>query len=546
MIFFPKRSADMKKFISFALAVCMTATSALALTPAQLDVILAERYPGTIPAAVAQADTVEDKLAALGDPYAHYYTAGEYADFQAQLSEAGQQSGSTVTASLEDGHVGRIAISVFGPGTFESLKTAVSTHNASADRWIVDLRGNTGGELNAAVDAMSVFMGKGELVYLRGKDGKLYAARSSDAKETIDPVIVLVNGRTASAAELFAANIRDRQRGIIIGSRTYGKGVGQSALTKNEYPDAFADGFALLLTTSYVFSDSLTTHNVMGVVPTLLVDDALTEPVAKLLCAAAPAGNNSGFLRVHLGRWRWYVDLNQAKAQPAAFAALLEALPPQTPLYLGEGTDWRATGVAEVAADFCPGFTSRSFSDVGGSQYKDAINTLKTYGILKGNEAGDFMPSTVLDRASLCALLAQAMGYPPSSGAPAFPDTPAGAWYTPYVTTLNKMGVVNGYDDGLFHPNDPIPHQQFMVILARIIANTNHRCYAAMQTGMTAEEAAAGDYDAYAPWARTGVWALDGWWHADAKDIDPNVLTTREEAAYDLHAALSGLGLLPQ
>ncbi len=535
----------MKKIIAFTMAVCMAATSALALTPVQLDGILAERYPASVPQAVTQAATVEDKLAALGDPYARYMTAEEYADFQASMSEGEQAVGATVTAALEDGHVGRIVISVFGPGTYEGLKTAVNTHDAAADRWIVDLRGNTGGDLRGAVDAMSVFMGKGDLVYLREKGDKLYCAASDTAKESMDPVIALVDSRTASAAELFAANVRDRQRGIIIGSRTYGKGVAQSLFTAKEYPQAFADGSALLLTTGYAFSDSLTTANVMGVIPTLLVDDAMTEPVAKLLCAKAPAGDNSGTLRVHLGRWRWYVDLAAAQARPEVFAALLEALPPQTDLYLGSGSGWEKQSVAAVAARYGKGVSSRSFSDVGASEYADAINTLKTYGILKGNAAGDFMPKATLDRASLCALLAQAMDYPKSNDAPAFPDTPADAWYTPYVTTLSQMGVVNGYDDGLFHPNDPIPHQQFMVILARIIANTNHTCHAALAAGMPDEDAASGAYDAYDPWARTGVWVLDGWWHAPAKAIAPKAPTTREEAAYDLYSALNGLGLIP-
>lgn len=534
----------MKKLITLALAACMTFTAAFALTPAQLDAILAERYPGVIPAAVTEAATVEDKLAALGDPYAHYYTAEEYADFQAQMSEGGQVNGVTVNVSTSGGNADRVTISAFGPGTYEGLKNAVTNHQPTGGRWLVDLRDNTGGELQSTVDAMSVFMGKGELVYLRGKDGKLLCAQSDHAKETIHPVIVLVNSRTASAAELFAANIRDRQRGIIIGSRTYGKGVAQSALTKKEYPEAFADGSALLLTTGYVFSDSLTTANMMGVIPTLLVDDDLTQPVAELLSATAPVGDNGGFLRIHLGRWRWYVDLNKARSD--ALAALLEALPPQTPLYLGSGSAWSLADVDEIATRFCSGYTSRAFSDVADSEYADAINTLKTYGILKGNEAGDFMPSAILNRASLCALLAQAMDYPKSTSAPAFADTPADAWYTPYVTTLAKMGIINGYDDGLFHPGDPIPHQQFMVILARIIANTNHRCHAAMQSGMTDEDAATGDYDAYSPWARTGVWVLDGWWHAPAKDIDPNAPTTREEAACDLFSALNGLGILPQ
>lgn len=543
--FIQQRGTHMKKLITFALAACMAATSALALTPAQLDVILAERYPGSVPAAVTQAATVEDKLTALGDPFAQYYTAQEFAAFQEAMDEAGQETGSTVAAALEDGHVGRIAISAFGPGTYDALKNAV-TANSAADRWVVDLRGNTGGELKAAVNAMSVFVGKGNLIYLRGKEGNLAAARAENAKITGEPVIVLVNSRTASAAELFAANIRDRQAGIIIGSRTYGKGVAQSALTKAEYPEAFADGSALILTTDYVFSDSLSTNNVMGVIPTLLVEDEMVEPVAKLLCASAPKGNNSGYLRVHLGHWRWYVELNRAQSQPEVFAALLEALPPQTDLYLGSEQDWNQRSVDFIAAQFCKGYTPRSFPDAADSRYSNAINTLKTYGIVKGNGAGAFEPSATLDRASLCALLAQAMSYPQSTAAPAFADTPADAWYTPYVTTLSQMGIVNGYDDGLFHPNDPIPHQQFMVILSRIIANTNHTCHAALAAGMSEEDAASGEYDAYDPWARTGVWALDGWWHAPAKDIDPKAPTTREEAAYDLYAALNGLGLLPQ
>lgn len=534
----------MKKLLSFMLAATMTVTAAFALTPAQLDVILAERSPKEVPAAVAQATTVEDKLAALGDPFAHYYTAEEYAAFQSQLVEESQQSGATVTASLEDGHLCRVAISAFGPDTFEGLKNAVSANDPAADRWIVDLRGNGGGQLTAAVDAMSVFVGKGDLVYLRGKDSRLLCAQSDNAKVTIDPVIVLVDGRTASAAELFAANLRDRQRGIIIGSRTYGKGVAQTALTQEDYPEAFADGSALVLTTHYAFSESLTTHNVMGVIPTLLVDDDQTEAVAKLLCAKAPAGDNTGFLRVHLARWRWYVDLSQA--QPAALTALLEALPPQTTLYLGSGSTWNLTDVVTLAARYAQDYAPRAFPDVSASAYADAINTLKTYGILKGNEMGNFMPTDTLNRASLCALLAQAMGYPQSTAAPAFADTPANAWYTPYVTTLSQMGVVNGYDDGLFHPNDSIPHQQFMVILARIVANTNYTCQSAMAAGMPEEAAASGSYDAYAGWARTGAWALDGWWHAPAADIDPNSPTIRDEAASALHAALNGLGLLPQ
>lgn len=535
----------MKKLLALILAAAMLATSALALTPQELDTILAENYPGTISAAVAQAATVAEKLAALGDPYAHYFTAQEYSDFLADLEER-SDAGATATVRLEPGRVGWIDLKNFGDNTYAELKSGVEAIETAADRWIVDLRGNGGGELKSAVDAMSIFAGGGPLVYLRDGTGQLYTGSSSYDKLTMEPAIVLVDGRTASAAELYAATLRDRQVGLIIGSRTYGKGVAQTAFTKDhpKYGGAFADGSALLLSTDQVFSDRLVSNDVTGVLPHLMVEPGQAEGVARLLCATAPAGNTSGYLRLSLARWRWYVKLGEDNA---ALQALLEALPPQSKLYLGTGgaDGWSQTTAAAVAASQgLTGYAPRTFSDVSASPYADAINALKTYGILKGDEAGRFNPTAALDRASLCALLAQAMDYAPSKAAPAFADTPADAWYTPYITTLNAMGIINGYDDGLFHPDDPIPHQQFMAILARITANTNQMSRAAMEAGPSAEELATGNYDAYDPWARTGAWLLDGAWHAAAKDIDPHAVTTREEAAFDLWSMLNMQGLL--
>lgn len=535
----------MKKLLALILAAAVLSTCALALTPAELDTILEENYAGVIPAAVKQAATVADKLSALGDPYAHYYTAQEYSDFLSDLEERSDQ-GATAEVKLERGRVGWITLKNFGGNTYAELKSGVEAIETSADKWIVDLRGNGGGELKAAVDAMSVFAGGGALVYLRDAAGQLYTGSSQYDKLTMEPAIVLVDSRTASAAELYAATLRDRQMGLIIGSRTYGKGVAQTAFTKDhpQYGAAFADGSALLLSTDQVFSDRMVSNDVTGVIPHLMVEPGQAEAVARLLCAAAPAGNTSGYLRLSLARWRWYVKLGENNA---ALQALLEALPPQSKLYLGTGgaDGWSQTTAAAVAqSQGLTGYTPRAFSDVSGSSYADAINALKTYGILKGDERGNFNPDSPLNRASLCALLAQAMGYAPSKAAPAFADTPADAWYTPYITTLNAMGIINGYDDGLFHPDDPIPHQQFMAILARITANTNQISRAAMEAGPTQEELDSGNYDAYDPWARTGAWLLDGAWHAAAKDIDPHAVTLREEAAFDLWSMLNMQGLL--
>ena len=525
------------------LAAIMLVTPSLALTTQELGEILQNEYAGDVPAQVWSQTTVEGMLEALGDPFSHYYTADEYAQLLDAVNNGGQ-AGTSATVTVTDG-LGWVDLRSFGAETYDILKAGVE--NSGARHWIVDLRGNRGGELRATAEALSVFAGGGELIYLRDKDGKLYSAKGSYGKLAIDPAILLVDGGTASAGELYAAGIRDRQQGLLIGSRTYGKGVAQSAFDQSHptYGAAFSDGSALLLTTEKVFSDAMVSHNIMGVLPHLAVDADKAEAVARLLCADAPMADTNGYLRLHLARWRWYVDLNHA--DPETLRTLLEALPPQVILYLGTGgvDGWTLTTARGVAdRQGLSGYTPRTFPDVAGSAYKDAINALKTYGILKGDMNGNYNPAAGLDRASLCALLAQAMGYPKSTAAPAFADTPADAWYTPYVTTLSAMGIVNGYSDGLFHPDDPIPHQQFMTILSRIVSGVNANSYAAFQVGPDEEALATGDYAAYDGWAVKGAWLLDGAWHKEARDIDPHATTTREEAAYDLWSVLTTMGLI--
>lgn len=532
-----------RRAAALALSMGLAVTSAFALTPEQLGALLKDNYAGEIPAQVWNETTVEGMMTALGDRFSRYLTREEYAAFLSSVNESGGAAAPT-TVTAED-YIGRVALHTFGAGTYSALKEGIERYDGAVNRWIVDLRDNTGGELNAAAESVSAFVGGGSVIYLKDKSGKLYAAKGESAL-TIDPVIVLVGGKTASAAELFAAGVRDRKAGLVIGSRTYGKGVAQNLYNQETNPEYFADGSALLLTSSFVYSDAMLTGNAMGVLPHLMVADGMEERVAKLLCAQAPKGDNSGYIRVHLGQWRWYVSAADAAADPAAFAELMEALAPQVDLYRGTGSAWRATTASEMAAAWSAAdYEARVFPDVADSDYADAINALKTFGILQGDQNGNFNPKSTLDRATLCALLAQAMNYPKSTAAPAFADTPADAWYTPYVTTLSAMGIINGYDDGLFHPNDPIPHQQFMTILSRIAAATSLSAESAMKTGPAEEDLASGDFAAYDAWAVTGAWLLDGSWHKDAKDIDPKAPTLREEAGYDLWSMLATMGILP-
>ncbi|MEG2421812.1 MAG: S41 family peptidase, partial [Oscillospiraceae bacterium] len=153
------------------------------------------------------------------------------------------------------------------------------------------------------------------------------------------PVIVLVDENSASSSELFAAAVRDRQAGILIGSRTYGKGVAQIVRDKSSDPTLFADGSALKITTYRDFSEKLLTHDGVGVMPHLLVSPENAAQVAYLLSAASPKGETTGLLRLHIGTWRFYLDLKTAADDyyHKAFVELLEALPPSAALFLGTG-----------------------------------------------------------------------------------------------------------------------------------------------------------------------------------------------------------------
>ena len=459
------------------------------------------------------------------------------------------------TTTLTDGHIGYIRCTTFGEETEGHFAEGIRANDTAADLWIVDLRSNGGGSVSAATQAAGEFVGQGNLVYLRDKAGSYAVESREEDKLTMDPVIVLVDGGTASASEIFASVVRDENRGIVIGGRTYGKGVAQILLDETVYPGSFTEGDALKVTAYRYFSPNGTTTDRVGVIPDLLVDDAYTADVAYLLSAPAPTGDTSGLLRVDM-KWRWYVDLDAAVSETGrpAFAALLEALPAQTPLWLGTGgaDGWKRTTAGELAEQYgLTDYTPRAFTDLEGSPYAAAINTLATYEIVSGPGDGTFRPQGTLTRAEFCALLAQAL-HDGRAGDTGFADVPADAWYAPSLNALTAMGLVSGYGDGLFHPDDPMDHQQFLTIMGRLAEYLSMNFYGASQTE---HSAALGDYWAWADWSVESVWLLDGsqrnimgqrlsiLWD-DLRDIDPTALTTREEAAAMVYNLCVVTGLL--
>lgn len=463
------------------------------------------------------------------------------------------------TASEQiDGHICYIVCDTFGAQTLGHFQEGMDAYGEETDHWVVDLRANVGGDMAAAAGTLGLFLGQNNIVYLRDGQGNYGGYASSEASRTMYPVIVLTSPWTASASEIFSLAIRDFEDGLIIGTRTFGKGVAQILLDQDSEPDYFDDGSALKVTAYRYFSPAGNTADKIGVIPHLLVSDENTGNIAWLLCASDPKNENEGVLRLHLGSWRWYLNLAEATSDEmaGAFTELLEALPPQADLFRGVGGgEWEETTAAALASSLGLEINSRSFADAADSPYQAEINTLGTYEIVKGCDDGLFHPEQSLTRAELCALLAQCLNLSPVAGESVFADVPECAWYAPWVNALQEIGLVKGCGDGLFHPDDTIDHEQFITIMARFAAWLNLYLYEADRQGADAETLADDSLARFSDWSKSSVWLLGksqtnllggelNLLFAPVDEIDPSGDTLREEAAALLYSILNNIGIL--
>ncbi|MDL2277624.1 S41 family peptidase [Parabacteroides sp. OttesenSCG-928-G07] len=145
---------------------------------------------------------------------------------------------------MADNEIGYIKISKFGRTTYTEFLFAIAKlKELGAASFIIDLRGNTGGYMDAAINLINEFMPAGNLiVYTEGKAfprSDIYSNGSGICKE--NPIVVLTDETSASASEIFAGAIQDNDRGLIIGRRTYGKGLVQN-------PIRLSDGSEIRLT----------------------------------------------------------------------------------------------------------------------------------------------------------------------------------------------------------------------------------------------------------------------------------------------------------
>ncbi|RKZ89238.1 MAG: peptidase S41 [Gammaproteobacteria bacterium] len=194
---------------------------------------------------------------------------GEDKPLKIELTRAIIKVKSVKQRMLEPGY-GYIRISTFQSRTGPSLKEAISALKIENDGdlkgLVLDLRNNPGGLLNAAIDVSDAFITKGLIVYTDGRieeSKQKFNAKPDDLLKGA-PLVVLVNGGSASASEIVAGALQDHHRAVIIGSKTFGKGSVQTVMP-------LTNDTAVKMTTARYFTPSGRSIQAEGIVPDIKV-----------------------------------------------------------------------------------------------------------------------------------------------------------------------------------------------------------------------------------------------------------------------------------
>lgn len=187
-----------------------------------------------------------------------------------EITHANYTTPSISTVRLMDNGVGYLRIDSFTPGTAVEFRNAVnSLTNQGATSLIFDLRDNSGENLNAALVATDYCVPSGLIAQSQDKGGNVTDLRMSDENEITLPMVCLVNGSTASGAELFANALHKMAGATIVGSTTAGKGVLLSD------PQSLSDGSAVVITVGILLDNEGKNWNGTGLTPD--VDASLTN-----------------------------------------------------------------------------------------------------------------------------------------------------------------------------------------------------------------------------------------------------------------------------
>ena len=181
----------------------------------------------------------------------------------------------TVTYEMLSGKVGYIYMGSFYKHSAEQFKAALAElESEGMEKLIVDLRDDPGGLYDIAVDMVDIFIGENQLVaYVEDNDGKQEKSYTKDPDTFDKPVVILINGNSASASELFTQAMRDYGKATVIGTTSFGKGVYQ-----NLYPVSNSGDFVKLTGGRYFSPKGICIHGV-GIEPDITVEYEVLEDI---------------------------------------------------------------------------------------------------------------------------------------------------------------------------------------------------------------------------------------------------------------------------
>ena len=206
-----------------------------------------------------------------------------------------------VRARLE-GNVPVLRVSSFTEKTYPNLEDSLIKQVEelggidNVDGFILDLRNNPGGLLTQAISVSDAFLQQGEIVSTRGRDGgnsERYNAEPGDLAQG-KPLVVLINGGSASASEIVAGALQDHNRAIIVGTKSFGKGSVQTIMP-------LQGSGAIRLTTARYYTPSGRSIQALGVEPDIFVEFVRPDPNAEEEEEEAPRQRSEADLRGSLG-----------------------------------------------------------------------------------------------------------------------------------------------------------------------------------------------------------------------------------------------------
>ncbi len=172
----------------------------------------------------------------------------------------------TVEYKMLDNSIGYVTVTEFDQPTYEQFKNAIEELQKEGMKGLViDLRNNPGGLLNTVVDMLDYMLPDGLLVYTSDKNGNGDKYYSDDGHQVDVPLVVLVNGNSASASEVFTGAIKDFKWGTIIGTKTFGKGIVQDIIP-------LGDGSGLKITVAHYYTPSGFDLHGKGIEPDIEVE----------------------------------------------------------------------------------------------------------------------------------------------------------------------------------------------------------------------------------------------------------------------------------